>query len=129
MDTRVTAQLPFPIVGIGASAGGFPALATLLQNLPASPGVALVIVLHLPVDQQSNADRVLQGSTRLPVVQVDHSMPILPEHVYVIPPPAVSRWRTAIWCCTTWRARRAISQPSTSSSARWPWRTRKKPSA
>jgi len=58
-DTYAQARLPFPIVGIGASAGGFPALATLLKKLPTSPGVALVIVLHLPVDQQSNADRVL----------------------------------------------------------------------
>ena len=85
-DTYAQARLPFPIVGIGASAGGFPALATLLKKLPTSPGVALVIVLHLPVDQQSNADRVLQRSTRLPVVQVHHSMPILPDQVYVVPP-------------------------------------------
>jgi len=85
-DTQAKARLPFPIVGIGASAGGFPALATLLQNLPASPGIALIIVLHIPADQQSKADRVLQRSTRLPVVQVNHSMPILPDQVYVIPP-------------------------------------------
>lgn len=85
-DNHTATRLPFPIVGIGASAGGFPALATLLQNLPVSPGIALVIVLHLPGDQQSNADRVLQRSTRLPVVTVNHSMPILPDQVYVIPP-------------------------------------------
>ena len=85
-DTHAEARLPFPIVGIGASAGGFRALATLLQKLPKSPGIALVIVLHLPADQQSNADRVLQRSTHLPVVRVNHSMPILPDQVYVIPP-------------------------------------------
>jgi hypothetical protein len=85
-DTHEKAQLLFPIIGIGASAGGFAALATLLQNLPASPGMALVIILHLPADQQSNADRVLQRSTRLPVVQVNHSTPILPDQVYIIPP-------------------------------------------
>jgi len=62
------AGLPFPIVGIGASAGGFAALATLLQHLPPSPGMALVVVLHLPGDQHSNADRILQRSTTLPVV-------------------------------------------------------------
>jgi two-component system CheB/CheR fusion protein len=94
MDMQNTHQAPpdtgapllFPIVGIGASAGGFRALAALLQNLPAAPGMALVIVLHLPADQQSNADRVLQQSTSLPVVQVHHATPILPNHVYVIPP-------------------------------------------
>jgi two-component system CheB/CheR fusion protein len=84
--TGATTHLAFPIVGIGASAGGFPALALLLQALPASPGMALVIVLHLPADQQSSADRILQRSTRLPVVQVDHATPILPDHIYIIPP-------------------------------------------
>jgi two-component system CheB/CheR fusion protein len=84
--SRARAQLPFPIVGIGASAGGFTALAALLHNLPAAPGLALVIVLHLPANQQSNADRILQRSTHLPVVQVHHATPILPNHVYVIPP-------------------------------------------
>ena len=88
---RPQAHLPFPIVGIGASAGGFTALATLLHNLPAAPGLALVIVLHLPADQQSSADRVLQQSTRLPVVQVHHATPILPNHVYVIPPARTLR--------------------------------------
>lgn len=80
------AHLSFPIVGIGASAGGFAALAALLRHLPASPGMALVVVLHLPGDQHSNADRVLQRTTCLPVVQVNHPTPILPDHMYVIPP-------------------------------------------
>jgi two-component system CheB/CheR fusion protein len=79
-------HLSFPIVGIGASAGGFPALAALLRNLPPSPDMALVVILHLASHQHSNADRVLQAVTNLPVVQVDHPMPILPNHVYVIAP-------------------------------------------
>ena len=81
-----TDGLAFPVVGIGASAGGFAALATLLQNLPPVPDMALVVILHLPPDQHSSADRVLQSATTLPVVQVDHTLPILPNHVYVIPP-------------------------------------------
>lgn len=76
----------FPVVGIGASAGGFPALATLLQNLPPSPGIALVVVIHLPPTEPSVADRVLQRATELPVIQVRHATPILADHVYVIPP-------------------------------------------
>ncbi|WP_141104176.1 chemotaxis protein CheB, partial [Noviherbaspirillum denitrificans] len=79
-------RLSFPVVGIGASSGGFAALTTLLQNMPASPGMALVIILHLPADGPSGADRVLQAATRLPVVQVNHATPILPNHIYVIPP-------------------------------------------
>ncbi|WP_338771326.1 CheR family methyltransferase [Massilia sp. METH4] len=79
-------EILFPVVGIGASAGGYAALSTLLQNLPPDPGMALVIILHLPPHLRSNADRVLQGCTPLPVVQVTHTMPILPNRVYVIPP-------------------------------------------
>ena len=78
--------LPFPVVGIGASAGGYAALMTLLQNMPPSPGMALVVILHLAADEPSAADKVLQRATVMPVVQVAHTMPILPDHVYVIPP-------------------------------------------
>jgi len=78
--------LPFPIVGIGASAGGYAALMALLQNMPPSPGMALVVILHLAADEPSAADKVLQRATGMPVVQVGHTMPILPDHVYVIPP-------------------------------------------
>lgn len=78
--------LPFPVVGIGASAGGYAALLALLQNMPPSPGMALVVILHLAADEPSAADKVLQRATGMPVVQVAHTMPILPDHVYVIPP-------------------------------------------
>lgn len=79
-------RVPFPVVGIGASAGGYPALMTLLQNMPPSPGMALVVILHLAADEPSNADRLLQSATDMPVVQVTHTMPVLPDKVYVIPP-------------------------------------------
>ncbi|MCC2970416.1 CheR family methyltransferase [Massilia sp. IC2-476] len=75
----------FPIVGIGASAGGFPALITLLEHMPPDPGMALVIILHLG-SGPSAADKVLQRATDMPVVQVTHTVPILPDKVYVIPP-------------------------------------------
>lgn len=78
-------QINFPIVGIGASAGGFPALAALLRNMPPEPGMALVVILHL-ASGPSAADKVLQRATGMPVVQVTHTMPILPDKVYVIPP-------------------------------------------
>lgn len=78
-------QVGFPIVGIGASAGGFPALSALLENMPPDPGMALVIILHLG-SGPSAADKVLQRATGMPVVQVTHTMPILPNKVYVIPP-------------------------------------------
>ena len=79
-------HITFPIVGIGASAGGFPALLTLLENMPPDPGMALVVILHLAADEPSAADKVLQRATDMPVVQVAHTTPILPGKVYVIPP-------------------------------------------
>lgn len=79
-------RVPFPVVGIGASAGGYPALITLLQNMPPNPGMALVVILHLAADEPSGADRLLQSATDMPVVQVTHTVPILPDKVYVIPP-------------------------------------------
>ena len=85
-EDHETAWPSFPIVGIGASAGGLTALVTLLENLPAAPGMAFIIVFYLPANQRSNAGRVLQGSTRLPVVQVRHATLILPDQVYVVPP-------------------------------------------
>jgi len=86
-------RVPFPVVGIGASAGGYPALMTLLQNMPPNPGMALVVILHLAADEPSGADRLLQSATDMPVVQVTHTMPVLPDKVYVIPPDRSLRMR------------------------------------
>ncbi|MGX4642571.1 CheR family methyltransferase [Massilia sp. SYSU DXS3249] len=76
----------FPVVGIGASAGGLRALLTLLENMPPSPGMALVVVLHLSPDVPSAVDKLLQRATDMPVVQVAGRTPILPNRVYVISP-------------------------------------------
>ncbi|MFC5478636.1 CheR family methyltransferase [Massilia suwonensis] len=76
----------FPIVGIGASAGGLPALIRLLENIAPAPGMALVVVLHLAPDAPSVADRILQRATSMPVLQVAERMPLRPNQVYVISP-------------------------------------------
>ncbi|HEX8404943.1 MAG TPA: CheR family methyltransferase [Duganella sp.] len=76
----------FPVVGIGASAGGLPALVRLFENLPARHELAFVVILHLSPEHPSTADAVLQRATRMPVVQVNASVKIEPGHVYVIAP-------------------------------------------
>lgn len=81
----MTSQLDFPVVGIGASAGGLPALRALLAGLPVSPGCALVVVLHLSPDQPSEVDHILQPSSLLPVIQVNQPVVIVPDRVFVIP--------------------------------------------
>jgi two-component system CheB/CheR fusion protein len=82
----MTSHLDFPVVGIGASAGGMPALLRMLENMPAQTGMAFVVILHLSPNHDSHAAAILQRSTRMPVRQVKAAMPIEPDHVYVIPP-------------------------------------------
>ena len=77
---------PFPIVGVGASAGGLEAFSQLLEALPANPGLALVLVQHLAPQHESALPALLGGVTPLPVVQVKDGMRVEADHVYVIPP-------------------------------------------
>ncbi len=78
--------LRFPVVGIGASAGGLKALLTFFENMPADCGMAFVVIMHLSPKHESNADKILQKVTRMPVLQVTKPLPIERNHVYVIPP-------------------------------------------
>lgn len=82
----VPSTLPFPIVGIGASAGGIEALSRFLEAMPADNGMAFVVVLHLSPKHESNLDKILQAKTRMPVTQVTTVTPVEPGHVYLISP-------------------------------------------
>ena len=76
----------FPIVGIGASAGGLEAYRRLLQALPVDTGVAFVLVQHLDPTHASMLAEILSRATRMPVKEVSAEQPIAPNSVYVIPP-------------------------------------------
>src|ERR1044071_286079 len=76
----------FMVVGLGASAGGIHALGQFFENVPAGSGMAYVVILHLSPEHDSQLAGVLQQSTRMPVTQVNESVRIEPERVYVIPP-------------------------------------------
>jgi len=82
----VRSTLRFPVVGIGASAGGLPAVTRLLEQLPSDTGMAFVVVLHLAPDTPSMAGAIFQRATRMPVSEVADELPIEANHVYVIPP-------------------------------------------
>ena len=84
--TLLRSGLDFPVVGIGASAGGLAALAKFLEGMPAEPGMAIVIVMHLSPRHDSIVDRILQRSTAMPVTQVLEPIPLQKNHVYVISP-------------------------------------------
>ena len=76
----------FPVVAIGASAGGLEALEQFLKHVPARSGMAFVIVQHLDPTQKGMLVELLQRTSALPVVQVTDRMRVQPERVYVIPP-------------------------------------------
>ena len=76
----------FPIVGVGASAGGLEAYRRLLQALPVNTGMAFVLVQHLDPKHESLLSKLLSRATKMPVSEVTHGIRIEPNHVYVIPP-------------------------------------------
>jgi len=77
---------PFPIVAVGASAGGLEAVTALLSELPSDTGMALVIVQHLSPTHESLLGEILGRATAMPVRTVGDRTPVEPNHVYVIPP-------------------------------------------
>src|SRR5687768_6581817 len=76
----------FPIVGIGASAGGLEAFTQLLRSLPLNTGMAFVLVQHLDPDHESSLAQILGRTTAIQVCEVRDRMKVLPDRIYVIPP-------------------------------------------
>ena len=76
----------FPIVGIGASAGGLEALERFFRNVPSGTRMAFVVVQHLDPTHEGILAELLQRCTSMTVQQVKDRMRVQPEHVYVIPP-------------------------------------------
>ncbi|TIL41575.1 CheR family methyltransferase [Mesorhizobium sp.] len=75
----------FPIVGVGASAGGIPAMEGLFKGITGQPGMAFVIVTHLSPERESLLHEVVGRYTQLPVVVVEDGTTVLSDHVYVMP--------------------------------------------
>ncbi|NTU80765.1 MAG: PAS domain-containing protein [Chloroflexales bacterium] len=80
------ARAPFPIVGLGASAGGLAALQQFFAAMPPTNGMAFVVIMHLSPEHDSHAAALLQRSTAMPVRPVTEPVRVTPETVYVIPP-------------------------------------------
>ncbi len=76
----------FPIVGIGASAGGLEAFTTFLKAVSPTLGMAYVLIPHLDPHRKSAFTQILSRSTAMPVIQILDGMPVERDHVYVIPP-------------------------------------------
>ena len=93
-STKQAATLPdsghapnafFPVVGVGASAGGLEAFTALLKALPADSGMSFVLIQHMDPTHESMLPKLLSKATPMPVHEVMDGMAIEQNHVYVIP--------------------------------------------
>jgi len=82
------ATIGFPVVGIGASAGGLAAFEAFFSGMPtaADPGMAFVLVQHLAPDHKSVLSDLIQRHTRMQVFEVEDGMTVAPNSAYIIPP-------------------------------------------
>src|SRR5215831_656339 len=80
------ATAPFPIVAIGASAGGFEAFINLLRSLPKDPGLALIFIPHLDPTHESAMVDLLARATEMPVEQANDGTVVTANCLFVLPP-------------------------------------------
>ncbi|GGW42508.1 chemotaxis protein CheB [Arenibacter certesii] len=85
VKTLIKSENSFPVVGIGASAGGLDAFKKLLKAIPESSGMAYVLVQHLDPTHESILQELLQKVTPIPVLEVTDDIKVVPDHVYIIP--------------------------------------------
>ncbi|MBN1310459.1 MAG: chemotaxis protein CheR, partial [Anaerolineae bacterium] len=76
----------FPIIGLGASAGGLEAFEAFFKYTPPDSGLAFVLVQHLDPNHESILVDILKRATQMPVLQVIDGMTVQRDHIYVIPP-------------------------------------------
>src|SRR5215207_4689223 len=86
VDDEQPPRLPFPVVGVGASAGGLEAFTEFLSAMRPDSGMAFVFVQHLPPERESMIADILSKRTPMPVLQVEDGMEVRPDHLYVIRP-------------------------------------------
>jgi len=78
----------FPVVAVGASAGGLRATVELLRELGPRPDIALVVIHHLDPIHESALAEILSRATPMAVVVATDGVRVEPNHVYVMPPNA-----------------------------------------
>ena len=82
----VDPAIEFPVVGIGASAGGLEALTEMFHHTPDETGMAFVLVLHLDPNHESLMAELLSRKTQMKVRQIKDGDALEPDHLHVIPP-------------------------------------------
>jgi two-component system CheB/CheR fusion protein len=76
----------FPVVGIGASAGGVEAFKLFLETIPEKSGMAFVFVMHLSPTHESYLPEILQKFSKIPITSIADNEQLQPDHIYIIPP-------------------------------------------
>ena len=84
MDTSRVDTI-FPVVGVGASAGGLEAFKELVSAIPVDSGIAYIFVQHLAPHHESMLTDILQKSTDVPVVEIFDQIKVHPNFIYIIP--------------------------------------------
>ncbi len=86
VDAEQPPRFPFPVIGVGASAGGIEAFSSFLAEMRPDSGMAFVFILHLAADRKSMLAEIFSRRTSMTVFEVEDGMEIEPNHVYVIRP-------------------------------------------
>lgn len=81
----------FPIVGIGASAGGLEAIEAFFDAMPVDSGIAFIVVQHLSPDYKSLMVELLSRKTDIPVQRAEEGMRVEANNIYLIPPKKILR--------------------------------------
>src|SRR5665213_683368 len=82
---KILSKNLFPVVGIGASAGGLEAFKKLLKAVPEKSGMAYIIVQHLHPEHSSALPQILQRETNIPVHEISDNVEVEPDNIYIIP--------------------------------------------
>ncbi|MEO6721019.1 MAG: CheR family methyltransferase [Ferruginibacter sp.] len=84
-NSNDSSDIQFPVVGIGASAGGLEAIKSFLKGVPDQSGMAYVFVQHLSPGHESVLTEILSRHTKIPVIEITQDVALKPDHFYVIP--------------------------------------------
>lgn len=85
-DPKAMARGAFPVVGLGASAGGLEALKAFFSKVSKNSGMAYIVVVHMVANQPSLMPELLQRVAKIPVTPAKDGERLQPDHIYVVPP-------------------------------------------
>ncbi len=85
-EKQLKKSISFPIVGIGASAGGLETLNVFFSSMPPDSNIAFVIIQHLSPSHKSIMASLLEKQTQMVVREIEDGTKLLANHVYLNPP-------------------------------------------